>query len=157
MRTLTINHEMIDALDTDAAKLEFANNVISMFKDAEPETKSLNAQALYKGLNRDLPSLRIGVSFDTKNMGAAEVKRYHMVRSGYVPLSLDCRYEDYEYRFLDNMSDSEVRSFIAALCRKISHCKNKRDYRNFLWYMRRACSVYCIEKNREDCLTYLKY
>lgn len=152
MKTLTIHHDLIDNLDSDASKLEFANTVISMFEDDEPETNSLTAQALYKGLNRDLPALHISAPFKSKNMSAPEVKRYHMTRAGYVPISLDCRYDDYEYRFLDKMTDSEISSFIATVERKISHSKGKRDFMKFLRYIREACAIYCIESDRENCL-----
>lgn len=152
MKTLTIKQEMVEGLDSDECKLEFANTVISMFIEPEPTTNSLNAKALYEGLNVDLPELRIGAPFISKNMGAAEVKRYHMTQAGYVPVVLDCAYDDYKYRYLDDMSDIEVRAFFAGVDRSMSHSKGKRDHLKFLRYMRHVCATYCIEANRENCL-----
>lgn len=152
MKTLTINQELVEGLDSDERKLEFANTVISMFIEPKPTTNSLTAKGLYEGLNVDLPALRIGAPFVSKNMGTAEVRRYHMTQAGYVPVVLDCAYDDYEYRYLDEMSDSEVRSFFAGVDRNMSHSKGKRDHLKFLSYMRKVCAIYCIEANRESCL-----
>ena len=152
MKTLTIKQELVEGLDSDERKLEFANTVISMFIEPEPTTNSLTAKGLYEGLNIDLPKLRIGAPFDSKNMGVADVRRYHMTQAGYVPVNLDCGYDDFKYRCLDEMSDSEVRSFSASVDRKICHSTGKRDYLKFLRYMRHACAIYCIEANRENCL-----
>lgn len=152
MKTLTIKKEMVEGLDSDERKLEFANTVISMFIEPETTINSLTAKGLCEGLNVDLPALRIGAAFDSKNMGAAEVRRYHMTQAGYVPVDLDCGYDDYKYRYLDNMSDSEVRTFIASVDRNVRHSTGKRDHLKFLRYIRLACATYCIEANRENCL-----
>ncbi len=152
MKTVTIKQEIVDGLNTDERKLDFVNALISMFIEPEPATSSLTAKSLHEGLNVDLPALRIGASFDSRNMGTAEVRRYHMTQGGYVPVCLDCGYDDYEYRYLDDMSDNEVRSFLADVDRNISHSKGKRDHLKFLRYLHKACSIYCIEENRENCL-----
>ena len=152
MKTLTIKQEMIEELDSDESKLEFANSVISMFEDPEPTTNSLTAKALYEGLNVDLPALQISAPFDSKNMWAPEYRRYRMTQAGYVPVCLDSSYDDYEYRYLDDMSDSEVRSFMAEVGRKRCHCKGRRGHLKFLQHVRLACATYCIEADRECCL-----
>jgi len=152
MKTLTIKQDMVEELDSDESKLRFANDVISMLAEHEPTITSVTVESLRKGLNADLPPLRIGVKFDSNNMGVTEVRRYQMMQSGYVPVSLHCGYKDYEYRRLDDMSDSEIRSFIEVVNREISHSKGKRGHLKFLRYLRLACGTYCIEADRENCL-----
>ena len=152
MKTLTIKQKMVEGLDSDESKLEFANTVMSMFVEPEPATSSITAKALYDGLNIDLPALRISAPFDSKNMWAPEYRRYHITQAGYVPVDLDCGYDDYEYRYLEDMSDSEVRSFIVEVGRKISHSTGKRGHHKFLRYIRLASISYCIEADRENCI-----
>ena len=40
MKTLTIKQEMVEGLESDERKLEFANTVISMFIEPEPKYDS---------------------------------------------------------------------------------------------------------------------
>ena len=151
MRTLTIKQNMVEKLDSDESKLEFANTVISMFIEPEPITNSLTAKALAEGLNVNLPALQIGAPFDSKNMWAPEYSRYHITQAGYVPVNLNCSYDDYEYRYLEDMSDSEVRSFIIEVGREMSHSKGRSGHLKFLRYVRLASATYCIEAGRESC------
>jgi len=153
MKTLTIKQEMVDELDSDENKLRFANDIISVFTEHEPITSSDTVEALRDGLNVDLPPLQIRAEFDSKNMGVTEIRRYHLAQSGYVPVSLDCGYKDYKYRRLDNMSDSELRSFFLMVEAKMSRSKGKRAFLKFLRYLHFACSIYCIEAGHENCLT----
>ena len=52
MKTLTIKREMMEPLDSDESKLDFANSVIALFADHEAE-RGMVSEELQDGLNVD--------------------------------------------------------------------------------------------------------
>ena len=143
MKTLTIKRGIIDSLDSDESKLEFANSVIAMLSDPQKPSSGKIDEVLSSGLNSDLPEPMVGApDFDSSNMGAAEYKRYSMVRAGYVPAGgkgLNCSYDKYEYKHLSELSEIEFDSHWNSAISKIKQSKGKKGYVKFLEYL---CDIY---------------
>lgn len=146
MKTLTIKCEMVDSLDSDESKLDFANSVITLLTDRQT-VKSTTEEILTKGLNDDLPEpLEGSPEFDSSNMAAAEYKRFSMVRAGNFPVNLNCGYADYRYKHRDEFSEDELAEMFSEVGLKMYRSKGKRDFLVFLgyiqdvllWYRRRA-------------------
>ena len=143
MKTLTIKQESIDSLDSYKSKLEFANSIIILLSNSEQTLNSEIDESLSDGLNSDLPEPMAGApAFDYSNMGAAEYKRYSMVRAGYVPAGgkgLNCSYDKYEYKHLSELSEIEFESHWNSAVSKIKQSKGKKGYVKFLEYL---CDIY---------------
>ena len=150
MKTLTIKREMVESLDSDESKLDFANTIKSMFIEPEPSTNSPTAKALHDGLNVDLPEPLAGSpEFDSSNMAAAEHKRFSMVRAGYFPVSLNCGYADYEYKHHHDFSRDEMIDMFCDVGSKKSRSKSKRDFIVFLDYIQQVLDWY-LKKRKVD-------
>lgn len=143
MKTLTIKQDIIDSLDSDDSKLEFANTVIALLSGSEKTSTGMPNDALSGGLNSDLPEPMEGApDFDSKNMSAPEFKRYSLLRAGYVPAGtrwLNCGYSEYEYQHLRTLSKLQFDLFWRAAGFKLKESKGKRDYVAFLRYL---CDIY---------------
>ena len=150
MNTLTIKQDIINSLDSDESKLEFANSVIAMLSDPQKPSSGKIDEALSSGLNSDLPEPMVGApDFDSSNMGAAEYKKYSMVRAGYVPAGgkgLNCGYSEYEYKHVSELSESEFESHWNSALSKSKHTKGKKDYIKFLEYLCRIYSWFYLNK-----------
>jgi hypothetical protein len=146
MKTLTIKREMVESLDSVESKLEFADVAIALLTDREP-TKGMTGEVLQEGLNDDLPEQIEGSpEFDSSNMGAAEFKRFSMVRAGFFPVHLNCGYADYRYKHWDDYSEDDLADMFSDVGIKGSRNKGKKNFVAFLnyiqdvllWYRRRA-------------------
>jgi hypothetical protein len=139
LKTLTIKQDMIDSLDSDKKKLEFANSVINLFSDSKTTTGSRLDQELFNGLNPDIPKPMDGApDFDSDNMSAPEFRRYSLLRAGYVPAGskgLNCGYSDYEYKHLSTLSKPEFDDLWRSVGIRVKQSKGKRDYLKFLKYV----------------------
>jgi hypothetical protein len=139
MKTLTIKRDIIDSLDTDESKLEFANSVIALLSDPKKSSSGKIDEALSSGLNSDLPEPMAGApDFDSSNMSAPEFRRYSLLRAGYVPAGgkrLDCGYSEYEYKHLSDLSERKFESFWKEAGAMIKQSKGKRDHVKFLQYL----------------------
>jgi hypothetical protein len=143
LRTLTLKQNVIESLDSDEKKLEFANSIIGLLSDSKRTTGNKIDEVLINGLNTDIPIPMLGApDFDSKNMSAPEFKRYSLVRAGFVPAKvngligpLDCPYSDYEYEHLSTLPEFKF-DYIKRLVKiKITESKGKRDYLKFLKYL----------------------
>lgn len=143
MKTLTIKQDIIDSLDSDKKKLEFANSIIDLLSDSEKTTGSKHDEILLNGLNAEIPIPMDGApDFDSDNMSAPEFRRYSLLRAGYVPAGirgLDCSYSDYEYKHLSTFSKFEIDSLWELTISKLQQNWKKRDYSKFLRYL---CDIY---------------
>lgn len=147
MRTITLKQNIIETLDSDEKKLEFANSVIGLLSDSKTTTDSSIDEVLINGLNTDIPKPMEGApDFDSDNMSASEFKRYSMVSAGYVPAggngvigSLDCGYSAYKYKQLTTLSRVEIDSLWHAAIEKLKQNWKKRSYAKFLSYL---CDIY---------------
>lgn len=148
MKTLTIEHSMVETLDSDDSKLEFINSIITLLTDGKTANNSLS-----NGLNVDLPEPLDGAPvFDSKNMGVTEVRRFYMLQAGHVPVSLDCGYADYKYKDIRDMSDDELFRYLICVNKKIKSTKDKRNFLNFLNHIQLTIKTYCINTDRESLL-----
>ena len=150
MKTLTIKRGIIDSLYSDESKLEFANSVIALLSDPQKPSSGKIDEALSSGLNSDLPEPMVGApDFDSSNMSASGFKMYSMVRAGYVPAGgrgLNCRYSEYEYKHLSELSEIEFDSLWSSAGYKLTQSKGKRDHAKFLKYLCDICSWFSFQK-----------
>ena len=134
MKTLTIKQDIIDSLDSDKKKLEFANSIIDLLSDSKKTTGSR-----FDGLIPDIPKPMDGApDFDSENMSASEFRRYSLLRAGYVPAGskgLNCGYSDYEYKHLSTLSKPEFDGLWQSVGIRVKQSKGKRDYLKFLKYV----------------------
>jgi hypothetical protein len=150
LRTITIKQDIVDSLDSDQQKIEFANSVIGLLSDSIRTTDRQHDEVLINGLNQDIPEPMDGApEFDSANMSAPEYKRYSLLRAGYVPAggnglfgSLDCPYSDYIYKHLSTLSKSKFDYLRQSVESKIKQSKGKRDYLKFLKYLGEIYSWY---------------
>ena len=154
MKMLTIKQELVEGLDSDKSKIEFADTVKLMFENPKLTTSGITYQTLRKRLNtNNFPRLHLGVvPIGTRGMSAATLMRYEFSKVGYVPVSFDCSYDDYEYEFLCDMTDSQVISFLVVVNKEKTNIKGRRGYMKYLRYLHLVCFAYCIEEDRENCL-----
>ena len=135
MKTLTIKREMVESLESDESKLDFANFVIASLTDREL-TNGMTGEIYQEGLNHDLPEpLEGSPEFDSSNMCAAEFKRFSQVRAGFFPVNLDCGYADYRYKHRDDYSEDDLAEKFSDVGSKIWRSKGKKDFLIFLNYM----------------------
>ena len=143
MKTITIKQDIIDSLNSDKSKLEFANSLIALMSDTEQTPDNKIDEKLINGLNSDLPEPMDGApDFDPNNMSAPEFRRYSMLRGGYVPAGgkgLYCGYSEYEYKHLSELSQLEFDFYRSSVWSKIDESKGKRGYVKFLNYL---CDIY---------------
>lgn len=147
MKTLTITRVMIESLDSVESKLDFANSVIALLTDCEPP-KGIFGEILQEGFNDDLPEpLEGSPEFDSSNMGAAEYRRFSMVRAGYFPVHLNCGYSDYAYKHRDDYSEEALSDMYSSIYNIIRRSKGKKDFLIFLKYFHDV--LYWYRKNIE--------
>ena len=150
MKTYTIRQKEIEPLDSDKSRLEYINHIIALLSDPPKSLSGKVDEALSTDLNSDLPEPMEGTpDFDSSNMGAAEYKRYSMVRAGYVPAGgkgLYCGYSEYEYKHLSELSEIEFDSHWESAVSRIKHTKGKKDYIKFLEYLCRIYSWFYLNK-----------
>jgi hypothetical protein len=139
LKTLTIKQDIIDKLDSDKSKLEFANSVITLMSGSGQTLSNKFDEALGEGLNSDLPEPMDGApDFDSSNMSAPEVRRYSLLKAGYVPAGrkgLNCGYSGYEYKHLSDLSQLEFDFFRSSVWSNIDESKGKKGYVKFLRYL----------------------
>ena len=152
MKMLKITHQMVEGLEFAECKQEFINTLKSMLKDHEPTTNSRTTQALGGGLKSGFPDLRIRVTFDTYKLEETEYTEYHLIEEGYFPVDLDCKYEDYEYRYLGDMSDSEITAYYKKVVNKIRNSTGDIDEQIFFQYIREAFIMNCLDAGRHEFL-----
>ncbi len=150
MKTLTIKREMIEALESDESKLDFATAVIEILTVREPITGK-TGRLLQDGLNVDIPKpLESSPEFDSSNMSAAQFKMFSMVRAGFFPVHLNCGYADYKYKHLDDYSDDELADLFCDVSSKIYKSKGKKGFLFFLNYLREVQMWYRKNVKRKD-------
>lgn len=148
MKTLTIKREMVESLESDESKIDFANFVISSLTDREP-TNGMTGEIFQEGLNHDLPEpLEGSPEFDSSNMCAAEYKRFSQIRAGYFPVSLSCGYADYKYEHWDAYSHEVLVDYLFNVGCMIRRNKGKKNFLVFLNYIRTVLGWHldCIKK-----------
>ena len=148
MKTLTIKREMVESLESDESKLDFANFVIASLTDREL-TNGMASEIYQEGLNHDLPEpLEGSPEFDSSNMCAAEYKRFSQVRAGYLPMNLKCGYADYTYKHWDAYSHEVLVDHLFNVGYMIRRNKGKKKFLVFLSYIRSVLEWHlnCIKK-----------
>jgi len=138
MKTFTIKREMIESLESDEDKLAFIDHVAALLTDRKPKivTAGVAGEIFQDGLNVDLPEpLEGSPEFDSSNMGAAEYRRYSLVRAGFFPIDLNCGYADYKYKHIDDCMEENLMDMFVDIGTKSRRSKGKRDYAAFLKYM----------------------
>lgn len=142
---------MVESLESDESKLDFANSVIALLTDREP-TKVMNDDIFQEGLNIDLPEpLEGSPEFDSSKMCAAEYKRFSLVRAGYSPVNLNCGYADYRYKQWDAYSHEDLVELFFNVGSKIRRTKGKKDYLVFLNYIRSVLGWHLDCKKKRGC------
>ena len=152
MKTVKITQEMVEGIESAECRQEFVNALNSMLKDQKPTIDIRTSQALCEGLKVGFPDLRIKVTFDSYKMNETKIIGYNLIEAGYVPVDLDCEYEDYEYRDLDDMSDSEIEAFYEKVERKIYNNMGETDPTIFFQYILDSCTMCCLAAGRGTCV-----
>ncbi len=150
MKTLTIKSEMVESLDSDESKLDFANSLIALLTDLEA-VKKTTSESLQDGLNVDLPEPMDGApEFDSSNMVAPEFKRFSMVQAGFFPVRFDCGYAAYTYKHRDDFSDEDLLELYSDISTKIRRSKGRKDFLVFLNYIQCVFWWYHANVKRKD-------